>query len=232
MQSIDEYRLATHSMVLEDLVREHSVLVLKIAKKIKRKLPSHIELDDLVQSGFIGLIEAAKSFKSDQGASFETFASIRIRGSILDDLRKSSWNSREVIKNLKEVGMAVNKVEQKHMRPASAEEVAKEMNLTLEEYDHICQHINTNNVTRISDTGDDDQMASDEPSPEVHATDSDLKARVQAILPTLPEREQILLSLYYIEELTFREISEVLNLTEARVCQIHASVLAKLSRKI
>lgn len=230
MQSIDHYKENSVETNLDELVKMHSSLVMKIAKSIKRKLPSTIEFDDLVQAGFVGLIEASKTFKTDQGTSFDTFASIRVKGSILDYLRKNSISNREILKNIKALSEAISKLEQKHLRPASAIEIAEEMKISIDEYNVICQYININHATKVEWDLEGRTLPSDSPSPEDHAIEDDLKVRIKKILVKFPEREQILLSLYYIEELTFKEISEVLNLTEARVCQLHAAAIAKLSR--
>ncbi len=232
MQGIEQYELNRHGNALEELVREHSSLVLKIAKKMKRKLPTYIEFDDLVQAGFIGLIEASKSFKADQGASFETFASIRVKGSMLDDLRKNSWNNREAMKNMKELGWAVHRVEQRLQRHASAEEIARELNVSMDEYDKLCQSINVCNMSSTNNLNEASAVLRDGDSPEDIVSEQDMKERIKGMLETLPERDKILLSLYYVEELTFKEIGEVLDLTEARICQLHATALARLAKKI
>lgn len=232
MQGLEIYEEHSDEQVLSGLFRSHSSLVYKIAKNIKRKLPSHIELNDLLQSGFIGLIEAGKSFKKDQGASFETFASIRIRGAIIDQLRKNSWNSREAAKNMKEIGEATHRVEQKNKRPATAEEISAEMNITQDDYDSMCQMINVCNMLNMDDLESLNLLPGDDRNPEALVIEENTREKIKKILLTMQERERILLSLYYIEELTFREISEILDLTEARVCQIHATAIAKIKKRL
>ncbi len=165
MQGIEEYNAVNDHNIMEDLVHAHTGLVMKIAKSIKRKLPSHVELDDMVQAGFIGLLEASRSFKADHGASFETFAAIRIKGAIIDELRKGSWNSRDTMKKLKDIARAAGKIEQQKMRPATSEEIAEELELSLEEYDKMCQVINASNVTCISENQDLSFIVSDDESP-------------------------------------------------------------------
>jgi RNA polymerase sigma factor for flagellar operon FliA len=232
VQGIDQYTLQENKTSLDDLVRENAALVLKIAKKMKRKLPSHIEFDDLVQSGFIGLIEASKSYKQDQGASFATFAAIRIKGSIIDELRKNSWGNRETLKKMKELNLAVLTVEQRNKKQASSEEIAAELKISIDEYDKNCQSINVANMISMSQYSDYNFIESNEESPETIVIEEDNKNRIKEILEGLPERDRILLSLYYLEELTFKEIAQVLDLTEARVCQLHAIAIAKVARKI
>lgn len=226
------YEEQSKTAEMDALVRKHTVLVMKIAKHIKRKLPHYIELNDLVQAGFIGLIEASKTFKPDQGASFETFSAIRIKGSIIDDLRKNSWNSRDAIENLKKIGDAVHRVEQRYQRAATSEEIAQEMNVSVEEHYKICQKINICNVVSMETLNSHDTLPCTEDNPEQAIINDNLKDRIKQLLLTLPEREKILLSLYYIESLTFKEISDVLDLTEARVCQLHATAIAKLKTRL
>tara|TARA_R110000868_G_scaffold124843_6_gene329807 strand:+ start:69 stop:770 length:702 start_codon:yes stop_codon:yes gene_type:complete len=232
MQGIDQYEVLNSQVNLDDLVRQHSSIVLKIAKNMKRKLPSSVEFEDLVQSGFVGLIEASKSFKSDMGAKFETYASIRIKGSMLDDLRKNSWNTREAIKNIKQVGAAICAVEQRTRRQASPTDVADELGVNIEEYNKLCYDINICSISSIHDLIESNIINVHEESPEDIAEADSSKKKIRAVLEQLPERERILLSLYYIEELTFKEVGEVLDITEARVCQIHAAAISKISKRI
>lgn len=231
MQSIDHYK-DNEVPNLDELVKNHSSLVMKIAKSIKRKLPSNIDFDDLVQAGFIGLIEAKKTYQEDHGASFETYASIRVKGAILDDLRRNSINNRDILKNMKLAGEITCKLEQKLMRPVTAAEIAAEMKISIEEYDNLCQYINISHAMNIDNDFEHHAVASESKSPEDQVLHDETKGKLKKLLVNLPEREQILLSLYYIEELTFKEISEVLDLTEARICQLHASAIAKLSTKL
>lgn len=232
MQGVDAYIEQSKARPLDDIIRDHSLLVVKIAKKIKRRLPSHIDINDLMQSGFIGLIEANKLFKHDQGATFETYAAIKIKGAMLDELRRGSWNDREAIKNIKELGVAVNKVEQRTQDKATHEAIAKEMNLSIEQFDKICQRINLYNVVNIETLDEMNMSLVGNDEPESNVVTDNLKDRIKSLLDTLPEREQLVLSLYYNEELTLKEISGIMQLTEARVCQIHASTLAKLKMRL
>lgn len=232
MQGVEVYQEHSKSGTLDDVIRVHSILVVKIAKNIKRRLPSYIEMNDLMQSGFIGLIEASKSFNPEMGASFETYASIKIKGMILDELRKNSWNDREAIKYVKMLGAAVNRVEQRTQDKATGDAIAKEMNITVDEYDKICQRINLFNVIDVEKLDEMNMSLKSKDEPENEVMKYDLQSHIKSILLSLPERERILLSLYYNDELTFKEISEVMQLTEARICQIHASVIAKMKIRL
>lgn len=229
MQGVDFYTENADSLMLEQFVVEHRPLVKKIALYIKRRLPSYISFDDLLQSGFIGLLEARKQYKTNMGASFETYASIRIRGAILDSLRKNSWGTREASKYMRQIGEAMTRIEQRGQKQPTSEEIAAELSITVEEYDAICQQISICNVVSldaVEDIGDEDLN----PFEITHTTD--LKYKVKDILAHLPERDQLVLSLYYVEEFTFKQIGEILDLTEARICQLHSQAIAKIQNKM
>lgn len=229
MQGVDFYNENADSLMLEQFVIEHRPLVKKIALYIKRRLPSYISLDDLLQSGFIGLLEARKQYKTNMGASFETYASIRIRGSILDSLRKNSWSTREASKYMRQMGEAITRIEQRGQKQPTSEEIAAELGITVEEHDRICQQISICNVVSldaVEDIGDEDLN----PFEITHS--ADLKYKVKDILAHLPERDQLVLSLYYVEEFTFKQIGDILDLTEARICQLHSQAIAKIQNKM
>lgn len=233
MQSIDFYEENDDRLLLEQFVIEHRQLVEKIALHIKRRLPSHIELEDLLQAGFVGLLEARKHFKSDMGASFETFSSNRIKGAIIDSLRKNSWGSRETLKNMRRINEAICKIEQRHQRQPTTEEIADELGLAMEEYLEICQQINICNVISMDIVdADQSQLGDDVNDPMVLNEKEDTIHHIKNVLTTFPEREQLVLSLYYIEEFTFKEIGEILDLTEARICQIHSQAIFKIQEKM
>jgi len=186
----------------------------------------------LVQSGYIGLIEASKNFKENQGASFETFASIRIKGAIIDELRKNSWSSREASKSMKDIEKAIHAIEQRKQARATAEEIVAELKISFEDYDKMCQKINVCNVLNMDHLETYNLLPGDEQDPGEMVLQDDIKNKIKELLLTLPERERILLSLYYIDELTFKDIGEILDLTEARVCQLHAAAIAKIKTRI
>jgi RNA polymerase sigma factor for flagellar operon FliA len=231
--NLNEYQDDVHSISLEQLVAQYSSLVKKIALYIKRRLPSSIELDDLLQSGLVGLIEAKRGFKNGMGASFETYAGIRIRGAIIDSLRKNAWVGRETLKNMRKVSEAINTIEQRDQQQASSEKIGKELGVTSEELFDIYQDINICNVMSLDEIDHDHYNLSEtvsSPHESVHR--ESLRKHLQSILSTLPERDQQLLSLYYIEEFTFKQIGEILDLTEARICQLHAKLIAKVRMKM
>lgn len=219
--------------VIEQFVIEHRPLVKKIALHIKRRLPSHVELDDLLQSGLIGLLEARKNYKPNMGTTFETFASIRIRGAIIDSLRKSSWVSRETIKNMRKMSDAITKIEQRNQKHATSEEIAEELGISVEEHFKITQEISICNILSLDEIDQDNSIfGNDDTAPEGIISQEDIKEQLKEILQELPEREQLVLSLYYVEEFTFKQIGEILDLTEARICQLHTHAIARVRGKM
>lgn len=233
MQGIDFYEENADSLLLEQFVRDHRQLVRKIALHIKRRLPSYIELEDLLQAGFVGLLEARKHYKTNMGTSFETFASIRIRGSIIDSLRKNSWGTRETIKNMRRISDAISRIEQRNHKQPTSEEIANELGISMDEHIEICQQISISNVISLDVMENDNAALSDESNDPLEVTaQEDIIQHIKSILDTLPEREQLVLSLYYIEEFTFKQIGEIMELTEARICQLHSQAISKIQIKI
>lgn len=233
MYSIEFYEENFDALELEQFVIEYRPLVKKIALYIKRRLPSHVSVDDLLQSGFVGLLEARNHYKSNMGASFETFASIRIRGSIIDSLRKNSWTNREISKNMRLVADAISALEQRGQKQPTAEEIANEMGITVEEHTKLCQQISICNVTSLDMLDPENAFfGNDAVNPFEIAQHEDIKQCVKGIIGQLPEREQQVLSLYYVDEFTFKQIGEILELTEARICQLHSQAIARIQAKI
>jgi RNA polymerase sigma factor FliA len=233
VQSIELYEQNADAPLLEQFVLQHRPLVKKIALYIKRRLPSHIEFDDLLQSGLLGLLEARSQYKNDMGASFETYASIRIRGSIIDSLRKNSWVSRETIKNMKKMSEAITKIEQRNQAPAITEDIAAEMGVTLEEHFKISQEISICHVLSLDEIDQDNSLLTDDVgNPQDITQHEGVENNLKNVLGTLPEREQLVLSLYYVEEFTFKQIGEIMDLTEARICQLHSQALARVRSRI
>jgi RNA polymerase sigma factor for flagellar operon FliA len=233
VHSVDYYEENSNEVVLEQFVLEYRPLVKKIVLYIKKRLPSFVGIDDLMQSGFVGLLEARKNYKTHLGASFETYASIRIRGSIMDALRKSSWSSRENSRNMRKISDAISTIEQRGQRQPTTEEIILEMGITSEEHLKISQQISIGSVVSLDLIDSEDSLlGNDEADPETLVQEEDLKSHVKKILIELPEREQLVLSLYYIEEFTFKQIGEILSLTEARICQLHSQSIARLQAKM
>lgn len=215
------------------LVERHAPLVKRIAHHLMVRLPASVQVDDLIQAGMIGLLEASKNFDASKGASFETFAGIRIRGSMLDEIRKGDWTPRSVHKNSRAITEAISQVERETGRDARDVDIAEKMQVSLGEYHQMLKEVNAGKIIGIEDLGVTEDVITTEHTKGSDTPYTDLvegafqKALAQAIT-TLPEREAIVLSLYYDEELNLREIGEVLEVSESRVSQIHSQAMLKL----
>src|SRR5580698_9887563 len=221
-----------------DLVMQELSQVYYIASRIRERLPQHVELDDLVNAGVIGLIEASQSFDSSKNSQFKAFAKFRIRGAILDSLRESDWGSRSLRRRGREIGEAVNRLEAKLGRHPMESEIAAEMNLEPDHLQRIMAQIDSLYVagqqTAVSGDGSDllDVIESapnlDDPDPFDLCLKGEVQAHLAEAISKLSEREQLILSLYYREELTMKEISEVVGVALSRVSQIRQEIMKKL----
>ena len=219
------------------LVERHAPLVKRIAHHLIARLPASVLVDDLIQSGMIGLLEAARNFDGSKGASFETFAGIRIRGAMLDEIRKGDWTPRSVHRNGRAITDAISHVEGETGRDARDVDIAAKLNVSLQDYHQMLNEVNAGKLVGIEDLGVSEDVIATEQSRGSDAPLEDLmqgafqKSLAQAIT-TLPEREAIVLSLYYDEELNLREIGEVLDVSESRVSQIHSQAMLKLKSRM
>ena len=216
-----------------ELVERHAPLVKRIAHHLLARLPASVLVDDLIQAGMIGLLEASRNFDGSKGASFETFAGIRIRGSMLDEIRKGDWTPRSVHKNGRAITEAIRQVERETGRDARDVEIAGKLQVSIDDYHQMLLEVNSGKLIGIEDLGVTEDVVSTEQTKGSDTPFEDLlqgafqKALAHAIT-TLPEREAIVLSLYYDEELNLREIGEVLDVSESRVSQIHSQAMLKL----
>ncbi len=231
-----EYR-AVQRQAANDVVARHSDLVARIAHHLITRLPASVDVNDLMQSGMIGLIEASRSFDATQGASFETYASIRIRGAMLDELRKGDWVPRSVHRHLRAATEATRSVEQKTGRAATTREVAATLNMSIDDFDRLLADAVRGHVLSLdAHTDSDDEaplkLAEHASSPAEHLDDSEFRHALVAAIESLPEREKLVLSLYYEQELNLREIGGVLDVSESRVCQIHAQALVRVRARL
>ncbi|AYA63706.1 MULTISPECIES: RNA polymerase sigma factor FliA [unclassified Alteromonas] len=219
------------------LVERHASLVKRIAHHLMARLPASVLVDDLIQAGMIGLLEAARNFDGSKGASFETFAGIRIRGAMLDEIRKGDWTPRSVHKNSRAITEAITQVERETGRDARDTEIAAKLNVSINDYHQMLNEVNAGKLVGIEDLGVSEDVISTEQNKGNDSPLEDLmqgafqKALAHAIT-TLPEREAIVLSLYYDEELNLREIGEVLEVSESRVSQIHSQAMLKLKARM
>lgn len=219
------------------LVEQHAPLVKRIAHHLMARLPASVLVDDLIQAGMIGLLEAARNFDGSKGASFETFAGIRIRGAMLDEIRKGDWTPRSVHKNSRAITEAITEVERETGRDARDAEIAEKLNVSLNDYHHMLNDVNVGKIVGIEDLGvSEDVIATDaergNDAPLEDLMQGAFQKELAHAITTLPEREAIVLSLYYDEELNLREIGEVLEVSESRVSQIHSQAMLKLKSKM
>ncbi|BFM11759.1 RNA polymerase sigma factor FliA [Simiduia litorea] len=220
-------------------IEDYASLVKRIAYHLMLKMPASVQVDDLIQAGMIGLIEAAQKFDPSKGASFETYAGIRIRGSIMDETRKGDWVPRSVHRNARRVAETVRYVEARLGRTASEKEIADELTVSLDEYRNILQDTSSSKLFSYEESaGDDDSILDEKPTsiglePPTDAFERQaLKQSLAQAITQLPEREQLVLSLYYDEELNLKEIGQILGVSESRVSQIHSQAAARLKAKL
>jgi RNA polymerase sigma factor FliA len=222
---------------MDALVRKHADLVKRIAYHLAGRLPPQVEVDDLMQAGMMGLLEAAQNYATGRGASFETFAGIRIRGAMLDALRKLDWAPRSVHRKARAAAVALREVEAARGAEASETEVSARMGVSVGEYQRIIQDALGCQLLRLNDADDGEESALDRltdetPDPESAALDDSLRQAVIDAIQNLPERERLVLSLYYEQELNLKEIGLVLKVTESRVCQLHGQALLRLKSRL
>lgn len=218
---------------IEQIVERNIPLVKRIAHHVLARMPSSVQVDDLIQAGLIGLLEAARNYDVSKGASFETYAGIRIRGSMIDDVRRGDWAPRSVHRNARRVSEAVRTVESQVGRDANDVEIAAELGVSLDEYNSMLQDSASSKLFSFEEV----TSGEDRPETQVLSAGSDLFAGVERealraglaeAITGLPERERLVLALYYDEELNLKEIGHVLGVSESRVSQIHSQAAARL----
>jgi len=220
-----------------DIVERHGELVRRIAHHLAARLPASVEIDDLIQAGMLGLIDAARNFQADQGAAFETYASIRIRGSMIDEIRRGDWVPRSVHRRYRDMIGATREIEQRTGCAATAQQVAAALGIGIDEYHRMVADAARGQLVSL-----DAHMDEHDGEPRLAATGTVTPARefehgafraaLGAAIGDLPEREQLVLSLYYEQELNLREIGAVLSVSESRVCQIHGQAVVRLRARL
>jgi RNA polymerase sigma factor FliA len=219
----------------ERCVAEHASLVKRMAHHLLARLPASVQLDDLIQAGLIGLMDAFGRFEESQGVQFEVYASQRIRGSMLDELRQNDWLPRGIRKALRDIEAATHKVQQRLQRAPSEREIAAEMQISLADYQQMLYDAKGYQLLYYDELAESE----DEPYLERHLPDArenplerlqDKRFRTEVVkaIEGLPAREKLMMGLYYEQELNFREIAAILGVSESRVCQIHTQAVARL----
>ncbi|NIA53680.1 RNA polymerase sigma factor FliA [Massilia sp. TW-1] len=217
------------------LLTEHMPLVKRLAHQMKAKLPPSVEVDDLVQAGMIGLLDAINRYEENHGAQFETYAVLRIRGAMLDELRSSDWMPRSTRANMRKVEQAMATLQQQLGRPPSESEVAQSLKLPLAEYQELLGDSGGHQLVYYEDFHDEDgndsfldRYAVDDDDPLKSLLDTDFRQTVIDAIDALPPREKMLMGLYYEEELNLKEIGAVMGVSESRVSQLHTQAVARL----
>lgn len=222
---------------IDSLVTKHAGMVKRIAYHLSSRLPDSVQMDDLIQAGMLGLLEAARQYDHTQGASFETYAGIRVRGSMLDEVRRSDWTPRSVHRKARMVAEAMRVIENRSGRDARDSEVADHLGISTDEYQKILQDTlvcRTFSLEELTQDGEPlmDECLGDGVTPMDGLTKSRFKAALTDAISGLPERERMVISLYYEEEMNLREIGEVLGVSESRVCQINSQAMLRLRARM
>ena len=219
------------------LMTQYAPMVKRVAYHMMGRLPASIQLEDMVQVGMIGLLEALKAYDTSKGASFETYARIRIQGAMLDEVRRGDWTPRSVYKKSRQLSEAITKVEREKGGHASDSEVAAELQMDMDEYYSLvedaagCQLVSYEDIVQ-NDHGRNESSASTRQEPFQHLENDDFKQALVNRISGLPERERLVMSLYYDEEFNLREIGEIIGVSEGRVCQIHSQALLRLKSRM
>ncbi len=221
----------------DELMTEYAPFVKRIAYHMISRLPSNVQLEDMIQAGMIGLFDALKGYDMSKGASFETYARIRIQGSMIDEVRRCDWTPRSVYKKSRQLSEAIRTIEKEQGRDAKGSEVAELLELSLDEYHNLvkdaagCQLLSYEDIA-LSGGSQDEYNSGDFNGPYKHIQEDNFKCGLVDKISNLPEREKLVVSLYYDEEFNLREIGEILGITEGRVCQIHSQALLRLRARM
>ena len=219
----------------DECLKEYAPLVKRIAHHMMVKLPNSVEVDDLVQAGMIGLLDAAGRYDEFRGAQFETYAAQRIRGAMLDELRGSDWLPRSMRRDMRRIEAAIHRLQQQLGRTPLESEIAKELEVTLPEYQQMLQEARGAQLIYYEDFHDEDNEDffdrhnfDNDSNPLALLQDGRFKAALIKAIDQLPERERLMMSLHYEQDLNLREIGEVMEVSESRVCQLHSQAVARL----
>ena len=233
--------LAAYSKINEQtqeaLVKSHAILVKRIAHHLLGRLPQTVQLDDLIQAGMMGLLEAARNYDSTKGASFETYAGIRIRGFMLDEVRRNDWVPRSVHRNSRKISEAVQHLENRLGREAKDVEIAQELGIPLPAYHSMLQDSAGSHLYGFDDLGvtDDVLRGGEEKNstePQARVLQDDIMAHLSQVIDSLPQKEQLVLSLYYEQDLNLKEIGEVIGVSESRISQILSQAILRIRSRL
>lgn len=252
-QVISKYKESPKPQVMQEIeisaenrdavILEYAPMIKYVANRIAMRLPPHIEVDDLISVGVLGLIDAIKKYDPGRGAKFKTYAEFRVRGAILDELRSMDWVPRSVRQKASSLDSVVQKLQSHLGRPPEDDEIADEMGLSMDDYFDILNETRSMPILSLEDlgiakeTGEQQSLleclaGKSDADPQTQFRLNELKEIIAKAIDQLPEKEKLMISLYYYEELTMREIGEVLGITESRVSQIHSKAVFRLRSKL
>ena len=240
-QAAEEIEITTENR--EEVIKRYSPMIKYVANRIAMRLPPHIEVDDLISVGVLGLMDAISKYDSSRGAKFKTYAEFRVRGAILDELRAMDWVPRSIRQKASSVDKVVQSLQAKLSRAPEDEEVAKEMGLSLDQFHDTLNETKSIPIFSLEDLGiakesGEQQSLLDclagkaDADPQTQIRLIELKEIIAKAIDALPEKERLMVSLYYYEELTMKEIGAVLEITESRVSQIHSKAVYRLRTKL
>ncbi len=223
----------------EDCLKTFAPLVKRIAHHLMTRLPGSVEVDDLIQAGMMGLLEASTRYDELRGAQFETYAGQRIRGAMLDELRQSDWMPRTMRRDVRRIESAISKLQQKMGKPPSESEIAQEMGLSLPDYQQMLYESRGAQLIYYEDFHDRDEEdffdrheVESEPDPLDLLRGSRFRTALIRAIEELPERERLLMGMEYEQEMNLREIGEVMGVSESRICQLHSQAVARLRSRL
>jgi RNA polymerase sigma factor for flagellar operon FliA len=225
------------SRTSDEVVRHYVSMVRRAAYHLAGRVPDSVQVDDLVQAGMLGLLDAYQKYDSRQGASFETYAHKRIRGAMLDELRKCNWTPRSVTRMERDIYRTIREIEAELGRNARDTEVAERLGISLKDYHQALQDASASKLFSLDEMMDSGAGLT-ESSPVGGANPSaiiewdEIKEKVTEVMERLPRREKLVMSLYYEQQLNLREIGTILNVSESRVCQIHGRALLRLKAQV
>ena len=238
-----EYRRTGDQAIRDRLILTYAPLVKYVAGRLGSGLPAHVDEGDLVSYGLLGLMGAIERYEPDRDVKFETYAIARIKGAIIDELRAMDWVPRSVRSRAREIERAIAELEAKTGTAPNDEEIAKKVGITVEELEDSLAEIARSSIAALDELwtvgGDGDQVAlidtiedSEAPDPQRSLSQTERKEAIADAIARLPEREKLVVTLYYYEELTLREIGEVLGVTESRVSQLHTKAILRLKARL
>ena len=240
-QVTEEIEITTENR--EEVIKQYSPMIKYVANRIAMRLPPHIEVDDLISVGVLGLIDAITKYDPTRGAKFKTYAEFRVRGAILDELRSMDWVPRSVRQKASNIDSVVQKLQSKLGRPPEDEEVAGEMGISLDQFFDTLNETKSMPVLSLEglgiakETGEQQSLldclaGKGDTDPQTQIRLNELKEIIAQAIDTLPEKARLMITLYYYEELTMKEIGAVLDVTESRVSQIHSKAVFKLCTEL